>query len=268
MPESVRKQFALPSSEEVLLDNPVVVEGGVSAVRASELLLLAAGGSATELAAAPQAGRNRAAVVAFQHGEGQVIVSGLLDGYRYRGDEAFDPFWRALVADAAMAARPAIDLRLDPAVAHPGGRVTVRAELGAHAPNISAALATMSGETDVIRLWPGPRAGSFVADIPAPPEGGYIVRVTAGGASAEVPLLVAGDVVQPAHAAPRTLAYLAKETGGAVLNDVAAVRQALAAVEAGEQHTEIRPMRSPWWIMPFVGLLGVEWGIRRRAGLK
>ena len=40
------------------------------------------------------------------------IVSGLLDGYRYRGDEGFDPFWRALVADAAMAARQRSSARI------------------------------------------------------------------------------------------------------------------------------------------------------------
>ena len=95
-----------------------------------------------------------------------------------------------------------------------------------------------------------------------------MVRVAAGGASAEVPLIVAGDVVRPAHAAPRALEYLAKATGGAVLSDVPAARQALAAIEAGEQQTEVRPMRSPWWIVPFAGLLAVEWTIRRRSGLK
>lgn len=279
IPDSVRKRFALPASEEVLLDNPVDIDGGVSAVRASELLLFAAVESATEIAAAPDARGRRSAVVALQHGEGLVIVSGLLDGYRYRGDEGFDPFWRALVADAAMAARPPIDLRLDPAVARPGDRVTVRAELGAglltrntgattHVPDISAALTTMSGETEAIRLWPGSRVGSFVADVPSLPAGGYVVRVTAGGASAEVPLLVAGDVVQPAHAAPRALEYLAHATGGAVLSDVTAVRHALEAIATGEQNKVVRPMRSPWWIVPFAGFLGAEWAIRRRAGLK
>ena len=53
-----------------------------------------------------------------------------------------------------------------------------------------------------------------------------------------------------------------------VLRDVTAARDALAALEAGEQQTEVRPMRSPWWIVPFAVFLGVEWAIRRRAGLK
>jgi hypothetical protein len=95
-----------------------------------------------------------------------------------------------------------------------------------------------------------------------------MVRVTAAGAAVEVPLLVAGDVVQAARTAPRALEFLATTSGGAVLTDVAAARDALAAIEPGEQHTEVRPMRSPWWIVPFAGLLAVEWTIRRRAGLK
>jgi hypothetical protein len=182
------------------------------------------------------------------------------------------------VADAAMAARPPIDVRLDPAVARPGDPVTAHAELGAalltqdaaaiSVPDVSASLTSMAGETQVLRLWPGPRIGSFVADIPSLPEGGYTVRVAAAGASAEVPLLVDGDVVQPAHDTPRALEFLAKATGGAVLGGVTAARHALAVIEAGERSTEIRPMRSPWWIVPFAGLLAVEWTIRRRAGLK
>jgi hypothetical protein len=278
IPEGVRRQFALPASEEALLDTPIVVEGGARPVRSSELLLLDAAGSATGIAAVPQAGGRRAVIVALQHGEGQVIVSGLLDGYRYRGDEGFDPFWRALVADAAMAARPPIDLRLDPSVARPGDRVILRAELGAElltqstgvtrVPDVSASLTSMAGETHLIRLWPGPRIGSFVADIPSLPEGGYMVRVAAAGASAEVPLLVDGDVVRPAHDTLRALEFLAKATGGAVLSDVTAARHALAAIEAGERPIEIRPMRSPWWIVPFAGLLAAEWTIRRRAGLR
>jgi hypothetical protein len=278
IPESVRQQFALPASEEALLDTPVVVEGGVSAVRSSELLLFDATGSVTGIAAVPRAGGRRAVAVALQHGEGQVIVSGLLDGYRYRGDEGFDPFWRALVADAAMAARPPVDLRLEPAVARPGDRVVARVELGAafftqsagatRVPDVSASLTSMAGETHVIRLWPGPRVGSFVAEIPSLPEGGYMVRVAAAGTSADVPLLVDGDVVQAARDTPRALEFLAKASGGSVLSDVTAARDALAAIEAGERPIETRPMRSPWWIVPFAGLLAVEWTIRRRAGLK
>jgi hypothetical protein len=278
IPESVRRQFALPATEEALLDTPVVAEGDAGPVRSSELLLLDAVGGATEIAAVPQGGGRRAVVVALQHGEGQVIVSGLLDGYRYRGDEGFDPFWRALVADAAIAARPPVDLRLDPAVARPRDPVKAHVELGAalltqdagatSVPDVSASLTSMAGETQDIRLWPGPRVGRFVAHIPSLPEGGYTVRVTAAGASAEVPLLVDGDVVQPARDTPRALEFLAKATGGTVLRHVTAARHALAAIEAGEQSTEIRPMRSPWWIVPFAGLLAVEWSIRRRAGLK
>ena len=281
LPESVRKQFALPPSEEVLLDRPLAVEGGVAPVRASELLLFTVDSKArsvVELAAVTHAGGRRAVVIAVQHGEGQVIVSGLLDAYRYRGDGGSDPFWRSLAADAAMAAQPPIAVRLDPAVARPGDRITVRAELGAglltrspdgmHTPEITAAVTSMSGETDVIRLWPGPRVGSFTADIPSPSEGGYTVRVTAGAASTEVPLLVARDVVHPAQPVSRALEYMANASGGALLGDADAARDALAAIARGEQSTTIHPMRSGWWIVPFAGLLAAEWGIRRRAGLK
>ena len=30
----------------------------------------------------------------------------------------------------------------------------------------------------------------------------------------------------------------------------------------------VRPMRSAWWLVPFAGLLSVEWIFRRRRGLQ
>jgi len=285
MPEAVRRHFELPAAEEVLLERPIPLGGTVAAVRASELLLMPSDTPATTIAVASDAGGPRPAVVAFNRGEGQVVVSGLLDAYRFRldADSTFDDFWRSVVADAARAARPPIDLRLSPAVARPGEAVRVLVDVrstelratsdGRQAPALSAELLTMAGERASIRLWPAPRAGQFEGTFDAPSEGGYLVRATgvrpvSDPSSVEVPLLVASDVVHPSQDGERALRYLAAATGGVVIGDPADAPAALASVEPLERDEVVRPMRSAWWILPFAALLCAEWTLRRRVGLK
>jgi hypothetical protein len=59
---------------------------------------------------------------------------------------------------------------------------------------------------------------------------------------------------------------LARSTGG-VAGPLDSVAAALRRRVVGEQRMERWwPMRSAWWIVPFVGLLGFEWFVRRRRG--
>lgn len=279
IPAAVARQLGLPDAREVLLDRPVELQGAAG-VRASELLLLPHDARASVIASAPQAGGARPAVALFHRGEGQIIVCGLMDAWRFRGDDGgvFDDFWRSLMAGAALASRPPIDLRIERAVARPGDSIEVTVQLrpgdvkasgGAVATEaVEASLITGDGRQEMIRLWPGARAGLFEGRIHAPAAGGHTVRAAAGGSSVEAPLLTADDVVQPARARAAAWRHAAAAPGGAVVASPEDARRALAARPAGEIDETVRPMRSPWWIVPFAGLLCAEWTLRRRSGLK
>jgi hypothetical protein len=41
-----------------------------------------------------------------------------------------------------------------------------------------------------------------------------------------------------------------------------------AAIPSPASETPTNPMRSPFWILPFAGLLGGEWWSRRRRGAR
>jgi hypothetical protein len=280
IPAAVSRAFDLPEAEETLLQRPIAVRQAAAPVRASELLLLTADDRATTIAVVPHGGGIRPVVAAFQRGEGQVVVSGLLDAWRFRGDSnaAFDTFWRSLVADAALAARPPVELRLSPATARPGDIVHVALQIRPSefqeernlvtVGTVAAELAGTDGTRETIRLWPGVRAGLFEGTIPAPAPGGYTVRATHGKSSVEVPLIAADDVVGVATDTQAALAHRAAMTGGAVAASADAAARALEAMEAGTIQRTARPMRSPWWILPFATLLCAEWTLRRRAGMR
>ena len=72
-------------------------------------------------------------------GAGRIVVSGALDAWRFRDADAmaFDRFWRSLVADAANATPPMIDVSIAPAIVAPGERTTLSVivrDLGRHGP--------------------------------------------------------------------------------------------------------------------------------------
>jgi hypothetical protein len=67
------------------------------------------------------------------------------------------------------------------------------------------------------------------------------------------------------------LERFAIRTGGVVTNSGSetTVTSALAlALAQPAVPVPFHPMRSPWWMSPFVACLGVEWWLRRRAGLR
>jgi hypothetical protein len=79
------------------------------------------------------------------------------------------------------------------------------------------------------------------------------------------------DVQVPLPADGERLAAYASSRGGDVLPmseaDALGARIA-AAVQPPVNDVDARPMRSPYWILPFAGLLIVEWWSRRRGGLR
>jgi hypothetical protein len=171
-----------------------------------------------------------------------------------------------------------MDLRLTPGSARPGETVRISVqirstELVVRGPTVavedlSAVLTGIDGRRETIRLWPATRSGLFEARLRAPAAGGYTVRATLGRSSAEVPLLVADDVVQTDSDTEAALRYAALASGGAVVASPDEMVRALASIRPASIEREARPMRSPWWIVPFAGLLCAEWTLRRRSGLK
>ncbi|MDQ3071385.1 MAG: hypothetical protein M3R55_16850 [Acidobacteriota bacterium] len=216
-------------------------------------------------------------------GLGRVIVSGALDAWRHRARDqrAFAAFWRGVIGDAAQRAVRPLEVRVTPPLAAPGEEVLIEAavrDLQARSIEVRATLAG-EGAPQPIRLWPSPAPGVFHGRVAAPSRGGA-VRVDAtsrvedgsGSLHASAPFLVdrngSGISVDAAQA---SLAALASTHGGTFIagGSLDATRDALRdAFPAHAIPVETRPMRSPWWIVPFAVLLGSEWMWRRRRGLR
>jgi hypothetical protein len=251
-------------------------------LRASELLWPAVLPPNVRLVAQPR-GRGSADPVLWETaiGTGRLIVSGALDAWRYRDPSVsgFDDLWRSVLAGAAAAAPPALDLGLEQRVLAPGGktnlRVTVRdIALSARGSGESArtALAAVIEETgDSLRLWPVDGAGMLLGNVEAPNEPGvYRVVVSADDARDTTTLIVMNGARAPVREEPELVAMWARAHGGVAIpesavDSVPALLDAVLRPEA--RRVPWHPMRSAWWIVPFALALGVEWWWRRRRGL-
>ncbi len=214
-------------------------------------------------------------------GSGSLIVSGALDAWRFR-DQAvsgFDTFWRSLLAEAAATSPPAIDLRLSASAIAPGDSVLVTVALrevmlqaGTRPTQttVRATLVSSANQATVVRLWPAGAPGFFRGVIHPWEPGTFRLAVSSGGDRVEAPLLVAPDVMPVARDASDLLRSWVGARGGVVTTAaqlpglVAQLHRVIGAVPHREPW---HPMRSPWWIVPFAGLLAVEWWLRRRQGL-
>jgi hypothetical protein len=281
LPQRLVRTFELPAMDESLLERPAEIEvSGAGSLRGSELLLTPAQPEVKVIATVTQGAGKRGAIFAIGRGNGQVIVSGLLDAWRFRGSAkgGFDAFWQGLVADAAGAAPPALDLRIEPALAHPGETVTLQVNVrptewtttadAIGIPSASATLVALSGTQTPVRLWAGTRAGEYLTHFSAPAEGRYDIRVSSGAVQSDAVLIVDRSISSPAVDRTAALRFLADSTGGrAVSSDrMSDVVGRLRAMDRPVIERRVHPMRSPWWIIPFAGLLAGEWTLRRRRG--
>lgn len=279
VPALVRRTFGLPEAAETLVESPMTITAGAGRMRASELLLFRRRAAPfTRLGSVDQAGEERAVVVGVHHGSGEVVLSGALDAWRYRGErEGFDRFWRALVADAALRAPDGVTASLDRSLVRRSEAVRLEVVVRQTAferdderlvvPPVAAHLTGADGATTPIRLWPGARPGAFDGRVSPAADGRYTVTVEADGARTELPLLVAGDVVGPATPGDAAAAHAASASGGAVVQEPLALLAALERLPRSQEPVVLRPMRSIWWMAAFTLLLGFEWMLRRRAGL-
>lgn len=279
IPEPLRRRFGLPALEEVVLERPLTMQPPGPSLRASELLLAPHAADGFEpLGLMRHGSQDRAVMASLVHGAGRIVISGALDAWRYRADAeaSFEMFWRGLVADAALAAPPRLSAGVEPAVARPGDEIAISvavrpteftADRGvSEIPAVTAELQSTRGGRVAIRLWPGTAPGTYTARLPAPPAGEYALSVSGDGASADAPLLVADDVVHPAARTSRATAFAAGASGGAIVADAEELATRLSAVAVAGVEQRTRPMRSPWWLLPFAGVLCAEWALRRRGG--
>ena len=280
---AVESRFALPAMEELLLEKPVPVRAGATTVHASELLLPRErdpeSGGYTVVASLAATSAARAAVVSVARGEGTVVTSGLLDAWRHRGlqESGADEFWRGLIADLAVTAPRRLHVRVDPAVAQPGDRVSLtvswRRDAIVHSGQISvppttASITNAAGVREMIRLWPGGRSGVLEASITASAAGHHTITASANGETADAIFRVEGQVVRARRDQAAAAAFAAAASGGAVVADVEELLRRLRGIDAAPVTAAAHPMRSPWWILPFTGCLCAEWFLRRRRGLR
>ena len=223
-------------------------------------------------------------------GAGRVIVSGALDAWRYRAREqnGFARFWTGVISDAAAAAPPAVMVMPPARVVAPGSDMDVRvivrraqlSDASRPAPLVDArarigAVGASAAGADMapLRLWPTAERGVFVAPVrmPAAP-GTYRIVVDAvddrGVAIGEAAVDVVAAELPPAPGVTDLAAWTTAHGGvvvpGAEREDVVAAVRARVSSRAEPQR--VHPMRSPWWLPLFVGVLGGEWWLRRRRG--
>ncbi len=243
----------------------------VGRLRASETLRLA---RATPFDTVLGAIADRPVIVVSPAGRGRVAVSGALDAWRHRDADggAFDRFWRSMVLELASAGEALqIDLRQQIAAAGAHVPFTVRhRQMETALPRAVTATATCgAGAAEPIRLWPQGSPGVFSGTVPMAGGEPCEIRVAVDdGPVASSGIAVSTGAIDSVSAVMRELERIAEQSGGGI-GDRATLAEALAGMQApGEAPTPSHPMRSPWWMSPFVACLGVEWWLRRRSGLR
>lgn len=247
---------------------------GGAALHASELAI------PVELppAAAVLASADKAPVVfAARRGAGAIVFSGALDAWRQRG-EGFTEFWRGLLLANAATVPAALDVSVEPAIVRPGERTAVVARVrdipegqAISLPPLTARAVSPDARVDEpIRLWPTSEPGVYEGEWRARGAGAYGVTVSSGDARGDAAVTVAPAVLHASSTDPGALALATTATGGRVFA-AADVRGLIDAMREAHPPRRIvrpaHPMRSPWWMVPFAGLLCAEWAVRRKRGL-
>lgn len=224
------------------------------------------------------AGGARPVVWSAPAGAGTLVVSGAFDAWRFRdpATSAFERFWQTTIANAANAAPGAVVARASNAVAAPGERLDIQISLRDEA-IASRAIAgpidahvTVDSSADVAHAWPG-ALGELSARIRAPRTPGvHRIAFNAAGRRAEIPIVVGRDLHRVAPGSDAALRDWALASGGAVVpaSRLATLPDLLRrAIRVEPRVVTWHPMRSAWWIVPFVLALSAEWWLRRRRGL-
>jgi len=273
---------ARADEREVLLDRPagLAMAGPLPKLAASEMLAFSPEDESDVLARSADAARP--IVWTARRGAGRLLLSGALDAWRFRADadQAFDRFWRAAISSVALATPPLVDVTAAPAVARPLERVRVRVRLQRSMNPVGAAVEASLASGETVRLRPDAETGAFSGTFVAPPRDTVSrvdVAATSGTThatgSARIVVRTGADAVGGASAAPdaaATVALLSETHRGIHVSsaDLSPLDRWLRdTVSAPDVRAARRPMRSPWWMVPFAACLSIDWWItssRRR----
>jgi hypothetical protein len=259
----------------------LTVAAPLAPIQASEVLLVRSDAGADRLAWTSGTSTNGPSpvMVSTPRGDGRLVVSGALDAWRYRTEDAgaFDRFWQSTIAGLALAVPPPIDVRVEPPILRPGepGEIIVRTSTrGAGLsgqPYERTVGATVDGRP--IRLWPAAETGVFRGSFTARETDGRSTIVAqvdgASSRSASRPIVVRADARRALPETPAPLALLSASHNGidvtpSHIDEVERfIRRTVTAPAAPVTR---RPMRSVWWMIPFTACLSAEWYLRRRRG--
>lgn len=220
----------------------------------------------------------RAIIWSIPVGAGQLTMSGAVDAWHHRDDPGgFDAFWSSLVTGLALAAPEPIDVKISSRLLVPGDEATVRvamrepllADGDIRQARVTAMLVSPT-DSAFVRLWPDRTPGLFSGRIVAPRDTGvYRLTVTSGAERADVPGVVRPTVRGAGEdQRPFVRAFVSSRNGASIdESDLSRLPDLItAAVQPVSRVESWHPMRSPWWIVPFALLLGLEWWWRRRNG--
>jgi len=284
-----------PQFDEVLVENAVELRSIAGApLRASELAIHRGGVAESEVLASLEPGTSergtgeqkktrRAVVLEWPDGAGRVLFSGAMDAWRFRAapDDGFGQFWRARIAEAALAAPARLQVSVTPGVPRPAEGMTIRAHIRqtefedapgrTRMPAVRARLIGADGTEQVVRLWPTAEQGVLEGRLEAPPAGLYDLQVsTATGVAVDEVVTVLAEARHPSSLedTERVLDLIAASTGGVSVSaaDLAPLERYLRGLSSGEVERTIRPARSFALLFVFAALLALEWTIRRRHG--
>jgi hypothetical protein len=240
----------------------------IGLLRATEWLAFAGGLGITPLAVVD----DQAVVASRSVGRGRVIVSGALDAWRYRETSpGFATFWPSLIWNAAVLAGAPLRVETDRSVARPGEPVYIEAELQTDSgDDVSTHGALVCGaDKQFVRLWPAARRGSVFGTVRGSSAAECLLIVTINGMEGRSPVTFRDDWLEASSEDGR-LEALAAAHGAELLNvgdEDELVRQVQDRLMTRRIEAAGHPMRSPWWLLPFVLCLGGEWWLRRRSGL-
>jgi hypothetical protein len=236
---------------------------------------------------------SRPLLVAGRYGSGHTLYLGFNGTWRWRraGRQAefFDKFWiqsvRYLVEGRSLEGRRRGYVQADRDRYEVGERITVTSRLqdAAYnplvAPKAEATLQVGSENPETVVLMPvSNQPGTFEATLTAKKTGRHSLRVRTAAAEAEgATIETSFDIVLPSVETNQVwldkplLKELAETSGGKYF-DIDQLDQLAAAVPDKTRQIEVREKPDPLWdvrgmMFALVGLLGVEWLVRKRYKL-
>jgi len=271
------------------IDDTVRRWDNVPALAATSPLGAARPGAAVLAVAGSAGGSSRALVAVQRYGQGRSMIFAGEGSWRWRmmlpsTDRSYDTFWRQALRWLALSAQDPVAIE-PPVDASPGDTVRIRTQVRSAAfdPQPDAAVdfrvTDPNGKTQAMRVERGGSDdGSFVATVRVDVPGVYRLTADArrGGTplgSAESAMLVGGGDLETAD--PRlnvqVLERVALASGGRVVapEDFASVVEALRnRVPAARLAVTYDVWHTAWAFSALVVLLGAEWILRRRWGLR